>query len=368
MNKKWMDAARQCIAFAALRQQWSVSGNEPNGANANLIEGRFPTISLLDREHGIDPAMAHAGNLPGRHRVTYDPLVCGCDAAHARLMIAVPLVHESRIVRHDKTMGWFRRLVGLAALSSCGLAVAQAPVVTWTDPDTQGWAATYDPLYVADWRGGIDPEIDVQSNPGDISVVADPVVPGRNALRASISITENFSGVANGTPRAEVLFPAPVTFAQGKDYLIRWSTFLPIGFVFDSKQLVIVTQIHQSLTTGSPTIALGLLGTQYGISERGGSNPTVASGGKWLCCADADRGKWVNWALRYVPDETGQHSSLELYKDGTSVYAVQGAPNAYMTDQSAYLKMGLYKAGWKTQPSDVTQITMFFGPVYVSQR
>jgi hypothetical protein len=368
MNKKWMSAAWLCIAFAALRQRWSISGNEPNGVNANVVEAQCPTIPLLDWGHGFDPAMARAGDLLRPQRVIYDPLICGRDAAHARLMISAPLVHEPRIVGHDKTMRWCRRLVGAATLASCGLAVAQAPVVTWTDPETQGWAATYDPLYAADWQGGIDPEIGVQSNPGDIAVVADPVVPGRNALRASISITENFSGVVNGTPRAEILFPAPVTFAQGKDYLIRWSTFLPVGFAFDSKQLVIVTQIHQSLTTGSPTIALGLLGTQYGISERGGSNPTVASGGKWLCCADTDRGKWVNWALRYVPDQTGQHSSLELYKDGTSVYAVQGASNAYLTDQSAYLKMGLYKAGWKTQPSDVTQITMFFGPVYVSQR
>jgi hypothetical protein len=259
-------------------------------------------------------------------------------------------------------------VVGAAALFGCGIAGAQTKVVSWSDPDTQTLASTYDSLYAVDWQDGLNAQIGVQAMPSALTVVADPIVLGRNALRASMSRGQDFSGVANGTPRAELLFPAPVAFEQGKDYLIRWSTFLPSDFIFDSQQLLIITQIHQSLTVGSPTIALGLLGTQYGISQRGGSNPTVSSGGKWLCCADADRGKWVHWTLRYVPDDTGSHSSLELYKNGTSVYAAQGAPNAYLQDQSSYLKIGLYKAAWKTQPSDVSQITMFFGPVSVSQR
>lgn len=268
----------------------------------------------------------------------------------------------------EKQAGLFRQLFGCIALVGCSVAGAQTPVVTWSDPTTQIWADTYQPLYDADWQDGINAQIAVQANPGDISVVADPVVPGRNALRVSISRNENFANVANGVPRAELLLPAPVSFAQGKDYLIRWSTFLPIGFAFDTKQLVIITQIHQSFAAGSPTIALTLLGTQYAISERGGQNPTTVSGGESLCCADADTGKWVNWALRYIPDETGAHSSLELYKNGQSVYAVQGVPNAYLNDQSAYLKIGLYKSSWAVQPSDISQITMFFGPVYVSQR
>ncbi|WP_255631419.1 polysaccharide lyase [Caballeronia sp. dw_19] len=271
-------------------------------------------------------------------------------------------------VMHEKKTSLFRHLVGAAALVGCSIAGAQTPVVTWNDPTTQAWADTYESLYSAEWQDGINAQIGVQANPGDISVVADPVVSGRSALRVSISRNENFANVANGVPRAELLFPAPVTFIQGKDYLIRWSTFLPVGFAFDTKQLVIITQIHQSLASGSPTIALTLLGNQYTISERGGQNPTTVSGGKSLCCADADTGKWVNWALRYIPDETGAHSSVELYKDGQSVYAVQGVPNAYLDDQSAYLKIGLYKSSWVTQPSDVSQITMFFGPVYVSQR
>lgn len=262
----------------------------------------------------------------------------------------------------------FTRQLAWVACVSCGIADAQVPTVSWSDPATQVWANTYPAPYVADWQDGIDKNIVVQANANDVSIVADPTDATRNVLKVSISRNESFTNVANGTPRAELLLPSPVKFAQGKDYLIRWSTYLPIGFAFDSKQLSIITQIHQTSTTGSPTLALTLLGTQYFISQRGGSNPTIVSGSKSICCADADVGKWVNWALRYIPDETGGHSSVELYKNGTSVYAVDGAPNAYLGDQSSYLKIGIYKSAWVTSPSDVSQITILYGPVYVSQR
>jgi hypothetical protein len=275
---------------------------------------------------------------------------------------------ENREARHTQKIKSFACTFAAAGLLFCGVAEAQSPSVDWSDPTTQILASTYQPIYVANWQNGIDKAIGVQANPLDVSVVADPVVSGRNALRVSISRDESFANVANGTPRAELLLPAPVKFAQGRDYLVRWSTFLPLDFEFDSKQLAIITQIHQSSTAGSPTIALTILGTQYVVSQRGGLNPSAVSGAISICCADVDKGKWVNWALRYVPDETGTHSSLELYKDGRSVYAMQGVPNAYLNDQSAYLKIGLYKSAWLTQPSDVNQITMFFGPVYVSQR
>lgn len=264
---------------------------------------------------------------------------------------------------------WADLSIVLALLTWSGVAGAQDLTVQWNnDPQMQQWASTYTTLYGAGWQSGIDSSIVVQANPGDVTIVADPVVSGSKAVRVSISRSENFSAVANGAPRAELLFPTPVRFAQRKDYLIRWSTYLPPTFAFDSKQLVIITQIHQTSDSGSPTIALTLLGTQYAISERGGLNPTVVSGAKWLCCADADRGKWVHWALRYVPDETGQHAYTELYKNGTSVFGTRGAANAYPGDQSAYLKIGLYKPNWIKQPSDVAQMTVMYGPVYVSQR
>jgi hypothetical protein len=269
---------------------------------------------------------------------------------------------------YDNSIRWLVRFAGPMLLLGCTAAGAQDFTEQWSnDPQTQAWANTYQTIYGADWQSGLDPLIGVQANPGDITVVADPVVSGRKVVRVSMSRNENFSNVANGAPRAELLFPSPVRFAQGGDYLIRWSTFLPESFIFDSQQLMIITQIHQSVSTGAPTIALTLMGTRYAISERGGSDPTSVSGSKSLCCADTDRGSWVYWTLRYIPDETGQHAVTELYKNGTSVFATSGIANTYINDQSPYLKIGLYKPNWETQPSDVTQSTVFYGPVNVSK-
>ncbi|ACD20346.1 conserved hypothetical protein [Paraburkholderia phytofirmans PsJN] len=250
----------------------------------------------------------------------------------------------------------------------CGIAVAQDVSVTWTETQMTALASTYDKLFSTEWKGGIDTGIAIQANPGDIAVVDDPVVAGRKAVRVHVNRAEDFSKIANGVPRAELIFPKAVSFAQGPDYLLRWSTFIPAGASFDNKQAVIITQVHQGERTGGPTIALSLQGNRYAISERGGANTSTVSAGKWLCCADADQGKWVNWSLRYIADDSGHHASTQLWKDGRSVFASQGIPNAYPGVQDAYLKLGLYKSAWNSSPSDVSEITFFFGPVSVSKK
>jgi len=263
--------------------------------------------------------------------------------------------------------GYRWSLIGIFGIL-CSVVSAQEMGVVWTDLKMTALASTYDKLFSTTWSGGVDANIGVQANVGDIAVVDDPVMPGRKAVRVHLSKSEDFSKIANGVPRAELIFPKAVSFSQGSDYLLRWSTFIPAGFKFDTKQAVIVTQIHQGEWTGGPTIALSLQGNRYAISERGGANTMTVSAGKWLCCAEADQGKWVNWALRYVADDSGHHASTQLWKDGHSVFASQGTPNAYPGVQDAYLKMGLYKAGWNASPSDVSEITLFFGPVSVSKK
>lgn len=256
----------------------------------------------------------------------------------------------------------------ICLLGSLSIARAQDIGVAWTDPQMSALTSTYDKLFSTAWKDGIDAGIGVQANPGGITVVDDPVVAGRKALRIHMTRSEDFSKIANGVPRAELIFPRAVSFSQGTDYLIRWSTFIPVGFTFDARQAVIITQVHQGEWTGGPTIALSLQGKQYAISERGGANTATVSAGKWLCCADADEGKWVNWSLRYVADDSGHHASTQLWRDGRLVFTSQGVPNAYMGVQDAYLKMGLYKSGWNGSASDVSEITLFFGPVSVSKK
>jgi hypothetical protein len=106
---------------------------------------------------------------------------------------------------------------------------------------------------------------------------------------------------------------------------------------------------------------LDLNGSDYVVSIRGGSSGTES---KQICCATQDQGKWINWALRYVPDASGVHASTQLWKDGVAVFGTQGVPNAYPGDNDSYLKMGIYLL---SSFQGLSQITLLFGPVTIGQ-
>lgn len=246
-----------------------------------------------------------------------------------------------------------------------GRPANQDLIVNWSDPQMGALANTYGASYAFDWQNGIDPTIGIQrSSPVDITVVRDPVVSGRNAARVSVTPGENFTSAPAGIPQAELIFQKPLRFTQGKDYLIRWSTFVPPAFPFGSSQMI--AQIHQGASSGSPPIALSIVGSNYTFSELGGT-PLTQQRVFQLCCATADQGKWVNWALRYVPDGTGQHAQTQLWKDGISVYASRGKPNAYSGDNASYFAIGLYlSGGWQANASN--PVALLFGPVSAAQR
>ncbi|MEM5314014.1 heparin lyase I family protein [Paraburkholderia sp. JHI869] len=253
-------------------------------------------------------------------------------------------------------------------LLACALL---APALSTADPlavpsDDSVWTR----MAQVDWRDGLSSAVSPQANPGDIEFVPDPDDSSHQVLEATIARREDYTHVANGVPRAEVLFREPATFAQGSDYLVRWSTYIPRDFEFDGKQMVIISQILTSAKVRGhgPTVALTLLGTNYYISTRGGMQVQKTSAGAKLCCADSDKGTWVHWTLRYIPDDSGQHSLTQLWKNGESVFRSEHVPNAYLGDQHAYLKIGLYKAGWEKEPSDAEVQTLLFGRMSIFKR
>jgi hypothetical protein len=225
-------------------------------------------------------------------------------------------------------------------------------------------------LFETTWVEGISSEFGVQANAGDLAVVPDPTGKFAQVLRVTLSRNEDFAHVENGVPRGELLFPAPVRFEQGKEYIVKWSTLLPSDFEFDTRQLAIVTQINQGHWLGGPTVALAVAGGRYAISQHGGVHHEQVSAGKWLCCATEDKGRWVSWELHYVPDETGKVAATELFKDGQLVFDSEGYPNAYPGVQDSYLKIGVYKPDWQKKPADSKEISILYGPIsiYVVKR
>lgn len=252
----------------------------------------------------------------------------------------------------------------LAAL--IGLALPLAATDIWAQSSGTP-TARYGQLYANGWCGGIGDLVLQRAQAPDIALTADPAFAGRQAIRVQIRRDEDFARLLNGSPRAEFTLPPAMVLAPGHEYQIRWRTFLPPDFTFDHQQIAIITQIHQGGMSGPPPFMLTLVGGDYAISVRGGGD-TRHGFGPAVCCAFADRGRWVDWTLIYAPDAAGTHAVTRLYKDGMQVLHGDGRPNAYPDDAFSYLKFGVYKPGWQDGASDVDSITLYFGELSVSAR
>jgi hypothetical protein len=249
-------------------------------------------------------------------------------------------------------------LIILAALCLCPsfLILAQE----------SGLPSGYRLLYQTNFNGGLDPEI-IQQKPQGESIMLVQALGGvaNKCLQVTVQKEDDFSKVANGAPRSELSFGRQFRITPGRDYVINWSTFLPVDHRFDYQQLECITQIHQSLNTGSPPFMLLLNGDKYQVEVRGGPSDRIKKSVHPLSSAVADRGKWVKWRLQYRPDSTGATAELELFKNQVLVLDATGKPNAYADDTQAYLKMGIYKWDWQKKPSDVRSRKLFYGDIFV---
>ena len=185
-------------------------------------------------------------------------------------------------------------------------------------------------------------------------------------MRVAISQSDDYAGVANGAPRAEVSLGTRVRFQTGTDYRIQWATLIPGDYVFDSRQPEGITQIHPGQARGTPPFSITLNNDRYAVEIRNGRSQAAEH--RDVGSASADKGRWVRWVLHYVPDGGGSNAVTELFKDGRRVLESRGTPNAYMGDNGAYFKFGIYKWWWQSRPSDVTQRTLYFGDVQIGER
>jgi hypothetical protein len=245
----------------------------------------------------------------------------------------------------------------LALLAASQAALSFSLMALWA-PAAQSQPAHS--VYSTRLDTGLDSRLMVQApKPDSIQVV--PMAQG-HALKVTINRTDDYSRVANGVPRAEVSFGTVCRFARGTEYLIRWGTFIAPEFEFDNQQPEGLAQIHEGARAGSPPFGLNLNGSNYEVRVQGKQGNTVIGN------AAADKGKWVQWSLRYKPDERGPGAITELYKDNKIVFNGNGTANAWPNDDSSYFKIGIYKWWWQSRPSNVTLRTIYFGDVSIAER
>lgn len=221
-------------------------------------------------------------------------------------------------------------------------------------------------LYATSFSDGLDTAISQQApGPESLIIVERPDGGPGKCLRVRMQQAEDFSAVANGSPRSELAFGRQFRIEPGKDYVFEWSTFLPLDHRFDELQPESITQIHQSLSRGSPPFMLTLTGDEYQVEIRGGESESLKTNKHRWGSASGDLGKWVKWRLHYVPDAKGPNAVLHLFKNNIRDLDASGQPNAYAGDTLAYWKLGIYKWGWKKKPSDASSRTIFYRDFFV---
>jgi hypothetical protein len=101
-------------------------------------------------------------------------------------------------------------VIGLCHMLDAGAQADEQPV----GADTGSYSVTYR----TDWGNGIDPRISRHgSGPGTITTVPLHAFNGF-ALKTTMSRNDDFTGGANGSPRAELAFAGLTRFEVGSDY------------------------------------------------------------------------------------------------------------------------------------------------------
>jgi hypothetical protein len=217
---------------------------------------------------------------------------------------------------------------------------------------------------------------------GAFTVVPSPGGRGGYATKCSALRSDDFSRTpGGGVPRCEGIprgsTGSPIGLTFGKTYTIRTSYFLPANYQIDMKQPELSFQIHQN-GPGRPPIQQdfqrGKVHWEVKWSQVAGytGNPyTPPLPGATVAYDVANladiAGKWVDLEVVYKPS---------AFEDGIFVVKMNGAtvidrkgPNNYNYtngSNAGYIKMfGWYKWFWKTQDSDATERTIYYGPTQI---
>lgn len=224
------------------------------------------------------------------------------------------------------------------------------------------------PILTTDFSDGTVNPWGIQANPGDITVVTDPLDATKKAMKATMNINEDFSNVANGAPRAEIAYTKQ-QLVNDTTYVIMFRTYLPKDFQMESTYSSphAFFQVHQNIPGGSPQLSLQIDKNQYRMTSNSSeSSPSqYAPVIKTIGTINGDLGKWTDWTILYKPSysTTGQ---VVVWKNGALVLNYAGVC-AYK-GLTGYLKFGLYKSAWKTSPTTISNITTYFSNIQILQR
>ncbi|MGE5682100.1 MAG: heparin lyase I family protein [Bacillota bacterium] len=218
---------------------------------------------------------------------------------------------------------------------------------------------------------------EIQSIQNRVYIVANPhadaVNPSPTVTRVQILKSDNYSGLANGKPRAEFQ-RRNFYFTYGHTFRISYKYFIPSNFKFDYSgvnNLNMITQFKQTgvYGPGAPPRCFGHNGTQYYVEDyisvpNGGTIFHRTSFGN----AAADAGRWQKWTFEFKADSLSGagHGYFKLFKNDTLVYSDNDRTWGWTKNTEYYLKLGAYKPDWNNFSSQQSDVTIHFDDIQMT--
>lgn len=202
---------------------------------------------------------------------------------------------------------------------------------------------------------------------------------GSKMLKMSISRGQNYTSLFGiDVPRADLgKSSSDYRFLYNRDYWVGFSVFIPSSWTpeSDDQNEEAFMQIKH-WGGGSAILVIAVDQDKWWITNRndathdGFNSSSTKVSELYRSSFLNDRGKWVDWAVRFRLCETsGCNGLIEIYKNGSKVASKSGA-NAYKVADGLYpyLTLDLYKPKWKERSSNVSSREVYFDEVKIGGR
>ncbi len=184
----------------------------------------------------------------------------------------------------------------------------------------------------------------------------------------------------NGSKRAEIALDPE---GQLEEHWYYASIYLPDSsdeYYAKDRSMESIIQWHNVPDSGeewtSPPLGLCTENGKYVVLRRWDDAPITSNAqmdkkGYFaedsLGSYEGDLGKWVDWAFHIKWGwNKSQEPILEIYKDGVKVYDKTGLPNMTNDEKGVYMKVGVYKWGWKDgHASDTTKRVIYYDNISI---
>ena len=146
----------------------------------------------------------------------------------------------------------------------------------------------------------------------------------------------------------------------GEERWYGFSVYLPAGYIPDGRQ-ELVAQWHggnpgPGETIQNPIISLLTANGVWSVINKRDS--VVNESGvehQWHYVDQYQTGVWADWVF-HIKWSLQSDGLLEVWKDGVKVVTQYG-PNTFKDSDKSYLKLGIYKSGWRGDPAIIDAVT-----------